>query len=143
MSGFRKLSDNVFTSPQLSLEDIEKAQKSGIKLIINNRPDGEEPSAPQGNAIRKAAQESGLEYRAIPIGQSGFSAAHVDAMVELLNSADGPILAYCRSGTRSTFLWSLAQAKSGMSPDAIAESALKAGYDVSPIRAMIDMLASQ
>ena len=79
----------------------------------------------------------------IPIGHSGFSEAQVDAMQTALEAAAGKTLAYCRSGTRSTFLWSLAQAKAGVSPDQIASAAMNAGYDIAPIRPMIDMLASR
>ena len=60
-----------------------------------------------------------------------------------LEQAEGPILAYCRSGTRSTLLWALAAAKQGETPDAIARAAAQAGYDVGPIRPMIDMLAAR
>lgn len=143
MADFRKISETVFASPQIELEDIAKAQKSGIKLIINNRPDGEEPTAPQGDEIENAAKAAGLRYLAIPIGHSGFSEAQIDAMSGALDQTDGAVLAYCRSGTRSTFLWALAQAKAGMKPDAIADAAFNAGYDVSPIRPMIDMLAAR
>ncbi|MGJ8606308.1 MAG: TIGR01244 family sulfur transferase, partial [Marivita sp.] len=110
---------------------------------INNRPDGEEPSAPQGAEIEAAARDAGLDYRAIPIGHSGFSEVQVDEMVAALAGAEGSVLAYCRSGTRSTFLWSLAQAKNGANPDEIASAAMAAGYDVSPVRPMLDMLAAR
>ena len=143
MSGFRKLSDTVFASPQIALADIEVAKANGITLIINNRPDGEEPSAPQGEDIEAAAQAAGLSYLAIPIGHSGFSEPQIDQMIAAMDEASGPMLAYCRSGTRSTLLWALAQAKSGEQPDAIAQAAMAAGYDVSPIRPMLDMLAAR
>lgn len=143
MSDFRKLDDAMFASPQLEIDDLVKAQDMSVKLIINNRPDGEDTSAPQGDAIESAAKQLGLGYQAIPIGHSGFSEAQVDAMVAALNDANGTVLAYCRSGTRSTFLWSLAQAKSGRSPDDIASAAFSAGYDITTIRPMLDMLASR
>ncbi|MEQ8410600.1 MAG: TIGR01244 family sulfur transferase [Erythrobacter sp.] len=144
MSDFRTLSDVMLASPQIEPEDIAAAKDSGITLIVNNRPDGEDPGAPQGEEIESAAKAVGIEYRAIPIGHAGFSEVQVAEMVEALEGADGKVLAYCRSGTRSTFLWALAQAKSGaMSPEEIAAAAMQAGYDVSPIRPMIDMLAAR
>jgi len=143
MSGFRKLTENVLVSPQLALEDVAAAAAAGVAVIVNNRPDGEEPDAPQGDAIEAAAAAAGLNYVAIPIGHAGFSEPQVDAMIAALEQAEGPILAYCRSGTRSTFLWALAAAKQGQDPDTIARTAMQAGYDVSPIRAMIDMLAAR
>ena len=84
-----------------------------------------------------------MNYVAIPIGHAGFSEPQVNAMIDALEQAEGPILAYCRSGTRSTLLWALAAAKQGVEPEDIARTAARAGYDVSPIRAMIDMLAAR
>lgn len=143
MSDFRPLTDSVLASPQISLDDIAAAKAAGVTMVINNRPDGEDPAAPQGDAVAAGAAELGLEYIAIPIGHSGFSEVQVDAMVEALARADGRVLAYCRSGTRSTLLWALAQAKSGADPDEIARAAMAAGYDVSPVRPMMDMLAAR
>lgn len=143
MSGFRKLTENMLVSPQLALEDVAAAAASGVVMIINNRPDGEDPDAPQSADIAAAAATAGLNYVEIPVGHSGFSEPQVDAMIAALEQAEGPILAYCRSGTRSTLLWALAAAKQGENPEAIARTAAQAGYDVSPIRAMIDMLAAR
>jgi uncharacterized protein (TIGR01244 family) len=143
MSDFRRINENVLVSPQLALEDIAAAAADGVAMIVNNRPDGEDPHAPQGEAIEAAAAAAGINYIAIPIGHSGFSEPQVDAMIAALEQAEGPILAYCRSGTRSTLLWALAVAKQGESPDTIARMAAQAGYDVSPIRPMIDMLAAR
>lgn len=143
MSDFRRLNENISVSPQLALEDVARAAALGMATIVNNRPDGEEPSAPQGDAIAAAAAAAGLNYVAIPIGHSGFSEPQVDAMIAAMEQAEGPILAYCRSGTRSTLLWALASAKQGEDPDSIARTAAQAGYDVSPIRSLIDMLAAR
>jgi len=143
MSGFRKLTENVSVSPQLALADVAVAAAAGVAMIVNNRPDGEDPDAPQGADIAAAAAAAGLNYVEIPIGHSGFSEPQVDAMIAALEQAEGPILAYCRSGTRSTLLWALATAKQGGNPDDIARTAMQAGYDISPIRAMVDMLAAR
>jgi len=143
MTDFRKLTENVSVSPQLALEDVAAAAAAGAVMIVNNRPDGEDPAAPQGEDVAAAAAAAGINYVAIPIGHAGFSAPQVDAMIAALEQSEGPILAYCRSGTRSTLLWALAAAKQGEDPDTIARTAAQAGYDVSPIRAMIDMLAAR
>jgi uncharacterized protein (TIGR01244 family) len=143
MSEFRRLTENILVSQQITGEDVAAAAGLGVNLIVNNRPDGEEPSAPQGDEIAAAAAAAGMNYVAIPIGHSGFSEPQVNAMIAALEQAEGPILAYCRSGTRSTLLWALAAAKQGENPDTIAKTAAQAGYDVSPIRAMIDMLAAR
>ncbi len=142
MSDFRNLTENIMVSQQLDHDDVATAAGLGVALIINNRPDGEDPDAPQGDDVAAAAAAAGINYAAIPIGHSGFSEPQVDAMIAALEQAEGPILAYCRSGTRSTFLWALAAAKQGETPDAIARAAAQAGYDISPIRPMVDMLAA-
>lgn len=139
---FRSINETVSVSPQISLDDIATAKAEGVTLIVNNRPDGEDSSAPQSADIEAAAKAAGIAYLAIPITHSGFSAPQVDAMIAALDGAKGKTLAYCRSGTRSTLLWSLAQAKKGLAPDEIARLAGNAGYDITPIRGMIDALAS-
>ena len=63
-------------------------------------------------------------------------------MAEALDGATGAVLAYCRSGTRSTLLWALAEASQGADPDRLAEHAAQAGYDITPVRALCDMLAA-
>lgn len=143
MSDFRRLTDSFLASPQITPEDILAARDAGVTVIINNRPDGEDPSAPQGDVIEAAAAAQGLNYAAIPIGHAGFSAPQIDRMISALEQAEGTVLAYCRSGTRSTLLWALAQAKQGGSPDEIASAAMAAGYDVTPVRSIMDMLAAQ
>lgn len=139
---FRQLTDTIFVSPQIEPDAVETAKAMGISMIINNRPEGEEPGQPTGPDIAAQAAEAGIAYRAIPITHAGFSEAQVDAMTKALAEAEGPVLAYCRSGTRSTLLWALSAAKAGEPPAVIASKAANAGYDVSPIRQMIEMLAA-
>ena len=143
MSYFRRLDDTVSASPQITIEDIALAKAMGVGLIINNRPEGESPDQTPGDAIKRAATEAGIDYLAIPIGHSGFSHAQIAVMAEALSGAEGQVLAYCRSGTRSTLLWALAEAMRGKKPEDLAEAAAHAGYDLAPIRAMVDMLAAQ
>ncbi|MEE4154444.1 MAG: TIGR01244 family sulfur transferase [Erythrobacter sp.] len=143
MTDFRRLSDSVMASPQIAPGDIQAAKNEGVGLIVNNRPDGEDPSAPQGADIEAAAREAGLGYRAIPIDHSGFGDQQIDAMATALEEAQGSVLAYCRSGTRSTFLWALARAKAGDDPHALAEAAREAGYDIGPILPQLARLADR
>jgi uncharacterized protein (TIGR01244 family) len=140
---FRQLSDHVWTSQQITLDDVTAAAKDGFSLIINNRPEGESDDQTPGDAIAAAAKAAGLGYIAIPITHAGFSQPQVAAMIEALGDGKGRILAYCRSGTRSTLLWALAQASTGADLDAITSQAATAGYDVSPVRPLMDMLAAQ
>lgn len=141
---FRKIDDKTYASPQITLAEVAYAKALGIGLIINNRPEDESDDQTPGPDIEAAAREAGMAYIAIPVTHAGFSMPQVDAMEQALAQAgDAPVLAYCRSGTRSTLLWALAQAKAGLSPDDIASKAAGAGYDIAPIRATVDMLAAQ
>jgi uncharacterized protein (TIGR01244 family) len=143
MSDFHKLSETVLASPQLTLADIENARAEGVRLIVNNRPEGEAEDQTPGSVIAAAAKAAGLDYIAIPIGREGYGEAQVRAMSEALAGADGKVLAYCRSGTRSTLLWALAQSARGEEPAAIAVAAAAAGYDVAPLRGAMDALAAR
>lgn len=140
---FKKLTDHVYAAPQICLADVAEARTQGVTLIINNRPEGESDDQVPGAEIEAAARAAGMDYVAIPVTHSGFSEPQVKAMAEALEGADGPVLAYCRSGTRSTLLWALAEASQGGDPDALTNMAAKAGYDVSPIRPLMDMLKAR
>lgn len=139
---FRKINETMLVSPQIGAADLADAAARGVTLIVNNRPDDEELGQPAGAEIEQAAQAAGLRYVAIPVTHAGFSHAQVDAMAQALDEAGGPVLAYCKSGTRSTFLWALASAKRGSHPAVLTEEAEAAGYDLRPIRPMLDALAA-
>ena len=143
MTDFRRLSATMLASPQITPAEVTEAKALGVTLIVNNRPDGESDDQPSGAEIAAAAEAEGIAYVAIPVTAAGFSQPQVEAMRQALAAADGPVLAYCRSGTRSTLLWSLAQASLGEDPDTIAAAAAHAGYDVSPVRPAMEMLAGQ
>lgn len=140
---FRQLSDKVWASPQIGPDEVAEAARLGFALIVNNRPEDESPDQTPGADIAAAARAAGLDYRAIPITHAGFSQPQVAAMAEALAGAGGPVLAYCRSGTRSTLLWALAEAARGADPAQLAEAAAAAGYDLSPVAALLDMLAAR
>jgi len=140
---FRKLTDTVYASPQIGLAEVQAAAAQGITLIVNNRPEDESDDQTPGAAIETAARAAGLGYVAIPVTHAGFSEAQVGALAQALAAAPGPVLAYCRSGTRSTLLWALAEASRGTDPNLLATQAAGAGYDIAPVRAMCDMLAAR
>ncbi|WP_296680029.1 TIGR01244 family sulfur transferase [Novosphingobium sp.] len=139
---FRALTDRVFASPQITLDDVAAAAAQGIGLIINNRPEDESEDQTPGPAIEAAARAAGLDYVAIPVTHAGFSQGQVQAMAAALAETDKPVLAYCRSGTRSTLLWALAESSRGKSAHALSAAAARAGYDITPVRAMMDMLSA-
>lgn len=143
MNDFRSLTDAYSVAPQISLDDVAEAKIRGFALIINNRPDGEDPAAVQGDEMARACAAEGIAYAAVPISHSGFSHAQLDAFDTLFSGATGPVLAYCRSGTRSTHLWALARARAGDDLDAICNAAARGGYDLSGLRPMMEALAGQ
>lgn len=137
----RKVNDSLSVAPQINVDDVRDIAAAGFRTIVNNRPDDEEPGQPSGDAIRAAAEAAGLAYVAIPVTHAGFSHPQLDAMAAALTAADGPVLAYCRSGTRSCNLWALTAAKAGRNPNLLMAQAEDAGYDLSTIRPMMDALA--
>lgn len=141
MLDIRRIDDRISVAPQIAPEDIAAVKAAGFVAIVNNRPDGEEGGQPTGDAIRAAAEDHGLAYTSIPVTHAGFSMPQVTAMIEALASASGPVLAYCRSGTRSCNLWALAQAGLGGDPDALTGAARDAGYDIAGLRPLMDAVA--
>ena len=140
---FRKLTNTIYASPQIGLADIAKAGALGVTMVINNRPEDESDDQTPGAEIEAAARAAGMDYVAIPVTHSGFSEPQVQAMAAALEGATGAVLAYCRSGTRSTLLWALAESSQGGDPDALTNMAAKAGHDVNPIRPLMDMLKAK
>ena len=136
---FIKITDAVSVAGQIAPSDAVLAARQGFATIVNNRPDGEAPGQPTSAEMAAAAAAAGLGYAAIPIDQSGFDVTQVAAMAAALET--GRVLAYCRSGTRSTNLWALAEAKRGGNLDAIVASAAAARYDVAGLLPMMRQLA--
>ncbi|MCP5398264.1 MAG: TIGR01244 family sulfur transferase [Sphingobium sp.] len=141
---FRQLTDRISVSPQISVADIEQAKAMGITFILNNRPEGETPDQTPGDEIEAAAKAAGIGYAAVPVTHSGFAPWQLDGMDAAMAQAEGgKLLAYCRSGTRSTLLWALSRARAGDHPAMLAEKAEAAGYDLSPVRQIMDALAAE
>lgn len=141
MADIRSINDRISVAPQIVPEDIAAIKAAGFVAIVNNRPDDEDNGQPSGDAIRAAAEAAGLAYSAIPVTHAGFSHPQIDAMAAALTAADGPVLAYCRSGTRSCNLWALAAAKAGRDPELLVAQARGAGYDLAGMKPTLDALA--
>jgi uncharacterized protein (TIGR01244 family) len=140
---FRTLDDTIMVSPQIGIDAVAEAKARGVTLIINNRPEGESADQVSGAEIEAAARAAGIDYVAIPVTHAGFSEAQVNAMWAALEGTPGPVLAYCRSGTRSTLLWALAQSSRGEHPAVLAEKAAGAGYDLAPVATLMDILRAK
>ena len=137
----RHINESISVAPQIAVEHVADIAAAGFKTIVNNRPDDEEAGQPSGAEIQAAAEAAGLAYVAIPVTHAGFSHPQIDAMTQALTDSDGPVLVYCRSGTRSCNLWALAAAKAGRNPNLLLAQAEDAGYDLRGIRPMLDALA--
>ncbi len=102
----------------------------GVRLVVNNRPDGEDPEQPSSAEVKEAADKAGIDYLHVPI--MGFPEPEAVARVAAAIEAGKPMLMYCRSGTRSTVAWALAMRSLGRGePDDLRASAAAAGYDLS------------
>ena len=133
MSALIPLDVKTLVAGQIGPADLPAIAAAGVTLVVNNRPDHEEPGQPESAAVRAAAEAAGLTYRDLPIA-GGIAPAQAEAMAELLDGSEGKTLLFCRSGTRSTFLWALARARRGADPATLIAQAAGAGYDLTPLR---------
>jgi uncharacterized protein (TIGR01244 family) len=131
MTDFRKVTDDFSVAPQIALDDVARAKAEGFVLLINNRPDGESPDQPDSAEFEAAARAAGLGYAHIPV-RGGPTQEQVEAEQKLLAETQGPVLAWCRSGTRSITTWTIGEAMAGMrSRQELIQLAAGAGYDLS------------
>ena len=105
----RAIAPDVCVAPQLSPGAMAEAAQAGFKSVVNNRPDFEHgPDQPTNAEIEAAARAAGLEYRFLPVQSAYQSPEEIAAMAKLLAELPRPMLMFCRSGARSTRLYSLA-----------------------------------
>ncbi|HKT53369.1 MAG TPA: TIGR01244 family sulfur transferase [Caulobacteraceae bacterium] len=133
MTKFRKVTETYSVAPQIALEDVQAAADRGFVLVINNRPDGESADQPTSAAMAAAASAAGLDYVHIPV-RGGPTPEQVAQQRTAVEAAKGPVLAFCRSGTRSIVTWSLGEAQSGArSVEELVGLGAAAGYDLSGV----------
>jgi uncharacterized protein (TIGR01244 family) len=132
MPQFRKVTESLQVSPQITADEARAAVASGVSLIINNRPDGEAPGQPTNAEIEAAARAAGADYIAIPFAGRP-TAEQAKAQAAAVAGAKGPVLAFCRSGTRSITAWALGEAAGGRDPGELVRLAADAGYDLAPV----------
>jgi sulfide:quinone oxidoreductase len=134
---FAKLTPCLAVSPQIAEADLGALAAQGFRAVINNRPDGEAEDQPESAALAAAARRVGLEYRHVPVVAGKITDDDVAAFAQALDEVKGPVLAFCRTGTRSTTLWALAEA-SHLDPEAILVTAAAADYDVAALKPRLD-----
>ncbi len=130
MQTIKRLTPFLSVAAQLQPTDMALLAGSGFRCVINNRPDNEGEGQPSSEAIRQAAEASGLEYHHLPVISGQIADADVAAFRALLGRIKGPALAFCRTGTRSASLWALAEAHH-LDPQVLLQTARQADYDLS------------
>lgn len=134
---FQALIPSLSVSPQLIEADVAQAARDGFRAIIDNRPDGEEPGQLSANDVQVLTAAHGMGFAHVPTIGGKVTDEDVAGMADALAGLEGPVLAYCRTGTRSTMLWALSEA--GTQPaDAIIATAAAAGYDLAALRLRLE-----
>lgn len=131
------IAGNVAVAPQISIEDIATLAANGVRTVICNRPDEEVVPALLASRMAQAATAVGIQFHYLPIQPGGLSTALAERFGQLVDGADGPVLAYCRSGTRSAGAWALSQ-KGRMPAREILGCAAAAGYDLSGLAHLLE-----
>jgi uncharacterized protein (TIGR01244 family) len=129
----RQLDEKTMVSGQLTPEQVADLKAHGVTLLVNNRPDNEDEGQPMSADFEAAAQAAGMEYRHIPI-RYGIGPSDVEAMRNAMHATgDGRLLAFCRSGNRSTLAWAVARAEDGAQPEELHQLAEAAGFNLAPV----------
>ena len=131
MADIRRVTADFAVAPQLTPGEVAQAAAEGYRLLVNNRPDGEAAGQPSSVEMAAAARAAGMDYLHIPIS-GGAGPGQREAMHEAVKGASGPVLAFCRSGTRSITVWAQGEVEAGTQPrDEAVRLGREAGYDLS------------
>lgn len=133
------ISETYFTSPQISPDSFAEIKAFGIHKVICNRPDVENPPELQSSVMEQAAKDAGLEFAYLPLTHNAMTLDVAQTQKDLIANSEGPVLAYCASGTRSTVIWAIGVAKE-MPVDDILNTCQKAGYPLEGLRPTLNAL---
>lgn len=136
----KKVSPDLSVTQQVQLNEIESAAAEGFRSIIINRPNGESADQPDHADVEAQAKKCGIDVRYIPVIPGKITDADITGFAQALQEMPGPVLAYCKTGTRSIMLWALSQA-GNLPTDVILKTAQEAGYDLSGLAPRINDLA--
>ena len=131
-----ELAPGISVAGKLDRADIEALAAHGVRTIINNRPDGEDPGQLPAAEARRAAAAHGIAYHHIPMTAATLSRADVDAFQTALANSQQPVVAHCRSGTRSSLLWALTRMREGADPFSLIAEVGKHGIDIASLPAV-------
>ncbi|AMS43087.1 oxidoreductase [Aminobacter sp. Y103A] len=110
---YRQITDDYSVSGQITPDEVAAIKAAGFKSVICNRPDDEQPGQPSADSVKSAVEAAGLAFRYIPVISGAMTGDNVADMAEALDEMDGPVFAYCRSGTRCTNLYMAIQQSKG------------------------------
>ena len=130
------LAPGVSVAGRLDRADIDALAAAGVRTIINNRPDDEDPGQLPAAEARRIAEAHGIAYHHIPITAATLSRADVDAFGAALRDAPAPVVAHCRSGTRSALLWALTRTREGDDALSLISKAAQHGIDIAGLPAV-------
>ncbi|MBV8118708.1 MAG: TIGR01244 family phosphatase [Alphaproteobacteria bacterium] len=130
------LTPGLSVTGRLDRADIDALAQAGIRTIINNRPDDEDPGQLPAAEARRLAEAHGIAYHHIPVTGASLTKDDVEAFAATLRTAPQPIVAHCRSGTRSTLLWALTRLREGADPLALIAEAARHGIDIAALPAV-------
>jgi len=139
---FSSISDDFSVAGQLAFNDFAAVADKGFCTVINCRPDGEKPGMMMAVQAGEGAAEHGMDYHHIPVAMNGISESMVEEFAQALESAKGPVLAYCASGRRAAILWAIVHAGK-ISVDQIVASCARAGHDISQMVPLLQHRAQQ
>lgn len=140
MSEFRTLTPQLAVSSQLDAEGVRQAARAGYRTIINNRPDHEDAAQPPNDELARLARELGLDWHHQPVQSGNVTDADAERFGRTLAEVEGPVLAFCRTGTRCTMLWALSHADR-QAPEELLGTARNAGYDLTGLRPRLEARA--
>ncbi|MCW3797784.1 TIGR01244 family sulfur transferase [Sphingomonas sp. BN140010] len=130
---FKQLDGKTLVSGQITADDLSNAKAQGVTLVVNNRPDAEDPGQPTSDEIEAAAHAAGMDYCHIPIVR-GMGPSDVELMRgAMARAGDGKLLAFCRSGMRSTLAWAVASREEGVPRDQLEKGAAAAGFSLAAV----------
>lgn len=134
---FNKINDQITASDQITPEDIALIKERGFKTVIDNRPDMEIAESLSSEVMEEAVTAAGLNFVYLPILPGQFTPELIVETAKALTELEGPVFAYCRSGTRSTTAWALSRAGEE-SADEVIRQAAGAGYDMTGLRPYLE-----
>lgn len=134
MTLFKPLDDRTLVAGQIQVADLAEARRHGVTMVVNNRPDNEDEGQPSSDDLQAAAEAAGLDYRHIPIAR-GMGPAQIEEMHSAMSELgeEGKMLAFCRSGMRSTLAWAVACRENGVPRDEVERRAGEAGFSLNAV----------